>query len=206
MFKDKKIKRITTILIVLLVAGGIGGLAYWYNAQKTVYTDKAEISAPEVGLSPDAPGALEEVMVKTGDYVAEDAPIARVGDELIKAKEAGIITGISNDIGKNFNPGEAVATMVYPEEMRLVGHIDEDKGLEDIKLGQRVIFTVDAFGSKQYVGTVDEISQTSDVSGVVFNISDKREVKQFDVKVRFDVNAYPELKDGMSAKMWIYKN
>jgi len=40
---------------------------------------------------------------------------------------------------------------------------------------------------------------------VVFNISDKREVKQFDVKVRFDISKYPELKNGMSAKMWIKK-
>jgi len=66
-------------------------------------------------------------------------------------------------------------------------------------------FTVDAFGSKKFFGIVDEISPISDQSGIVFNISDKREVKQFDIKVRFDIKAYPQLKEGMSAKIIIYK-
>ena len=44
----------------------------------------------------------------------------------------------------------------------------------------------------------------SQQSGVVFTISDKRETKQFLIKVRFDAAAYPELKNGMSARMWVY--
>ena len=71
-------------------------------------------------------------------------------------------------------------------------------------IGDPVTFTVDAFGGKEYIATVDEMSPTSNQSEVVFNISDTREVKQFDIKARFDVNAYPELKNGMSARMWIY--
>jgi len=39
---------------------------------------------------------------------------------------------------------------------------------------------------------------------VIFSISDKRPVKKFDVKLRFNVEAYPELKSGMSAKMTVY--
>lgn len=84
--------------------------------------------------------------------------------------------------------------------------IDEDKGLSEIKLGDQVVFTVDAFGSQKFQGIVDEISPTAKQEDVVFNISDKRQINQFDVKIRFDVNAYPQLKNGMSAKVWIYKN
>ena len=57
----------------------------------------------------------------------------------------------------------------------------------------------------RYVGTVDEISPTSRSSAVAFTISDKRELKEFNVKIRFDRSAYPELKNGMSAKVTIFK-
>ena len=89
--------------------------------------------------------------------------------------------------------------------MRVVARIDEDKGLVDIHEGQHVDFTVDAFGSKTFSGVVDEISPTSRQNDIVFTISDKRPTNQFDVKIRFDNNEYFELKNGMSAKVWIYK-
>jgi multidrug resistance efflux pump len=86
----------------------------------------------------------------------------------------------------------------------VVGTIDENKGLSDIHVGQMASFTVDAFGSKQYSGVVDEISPTSNQTDVVFNISDQRETQQFNVKVRFYQQKYPELKNGMSAKLTIF--
>ena len=52
---------------------------------------------------------------------------------------------------------------------------------------------------------MDSISPTSRESGIVFNISDKRETQEFDVSVRYDVDAYPELRNGMSAKIVIQK-
>jgi multidrug resistance efflux pump len=94
--------------------------------------------------------------------------------------------------------------MVDPTQLRVVGTIDENKGLDRIRVGQPATFTVDAFGSKQYVGIVDEISPTANSSDVVFNISNERETQQFNVKVRFDHTQYPELKNGMSAKLTIF--
>jgi len=67
-----------------------------------------------------------------------------------------------------------------------------------------VTFTVDAFGSQQFSGVVDEIAPTSNQSAVVFNISDSRQTQQFDIKVRFDTSEYPDLRNGMSARMTIY--
>jgi hypothetical protein len=63
---------------------------------------------------------------------------------------------------------------------------------------------VDAFGSQQFSGVIDEVAPTSNASGVVFNISSARETQQFDVKARFDATKYPQLKNGMSARMWVY--
>jgi multidrug resistance efflux pump len=202
-FKNKKnIYKIVSVLAVVIV---VSGTIYYLYTTTRVYIEKAEVSASSVGLSSRIGGTLQEVMVKEGDRVSENEVVARVGDELIKAKADGIITNVNNDIGKNFSPAEAVVTMINPKELRIVGHLDEDKGLKNIKVGQQAFFTVDAFGSKKYIGTVDEVSETSRASGVVFSISDKREVKQFDVKVRFNIDDYPELKNGMSAKIWVQK-
>jgi multidrug resistance efflux pump len=181
------------------------GLVYWINIQGRIYTDKAEISAAMTDLSPRNSGILDEVFVHTGDYVTKNETIARVGEETIKANSNGIVVAVNNSIGKNLNSGDVVASLIDPADLRVVGHIEENKGLKDIEISQPVVFTIDAYGSKKYYGVIDEISDTSRQAGIVFNISDKREVRQFDVKVRFDVNAYPELKNGMSAKLWIYK-
>jgi len=51
---------------------------------------------------------------------------------------------------------------------------------------------------------VDEVDPSSNQSDVVFNISDQREEQQFDVKIRFNTQEYPELKNGMSAKLTIF--
>ena len=196
---------VLTALISLLILGGGVGLLYLGISSQSVYTDKTTISAPVINLSSAGGGLLEEVDVHPGDILKADTVLARVGNELIKTKVDCQVISINQDIGKMFNPGETVATVIDPTQIRVVGQVDEDKGLSDIKIGQRAEFTVDAFGSKKYYGVVDEISPTANQGDIVFNISDKRQTNSFDVKVRFDQTLYPELKNGMSAKLWIYK-
>jgi len=192
----------------IVTVGAIGGGVYWYVSSQTVSIDQSVISAPIINLSPVNSGVLEEVYVKEGDNVTADQPIARVGDEIVKATSAGEIISVDNNIGAYLNTltGEGtVASMIDPTQLRVVGELDENKGLADVKVGDRATFTVDAFGSKTYEGVVDEVSPTSVQSDVVFNISDQRPTNEFDVKVRFDPVRYPELKNGMSARIWVYK-
>jgi multidrug resistance efflux pump len=202
-FKNKKVLySLAAALAVIII---IGSTAYYFYTLTRVYIDKAEIVASEIDLSPRISGTLQEVMVKIGDQVKENEVVARVGDELIKSKSAGIVINVKDNIGMNFAPGQTVVAIIDPNNLRAVGHLDEDKGLADVRIGQAVTFTVDAFGSKKYLGVVDEISELPSNVGIVFSISDKRAVKQYDVKVRFNINDYPELKNGMSAKIWIQK-
>lgn len=198
-------KTIIAIVGVALVIGTVVGLVTWQALSVRVFIDKAEISSSLISLSPSAPGTLAELMVREGDQVTDNQVVARVGDELIKTQTAGLVLKVSENLGKTINPGEAVVTMINPENLRVVAHLDENKGLPEVAVGQRAVFTVDAFGSKEFVGVVDEISDTSRDSDLVFSISDKREAKKFDVKVRFSLAQYPELKNGMSAQVWIYK-
>lgn len=189
------------ILLLLIVAG----VAYWHMQQSRVYIEKAEVTASVIGLAPKTSGKLEEMLVKEGEEVKENQTVARVGNELVKAKSDGLVINTTDDIGKSINAGEAVVSMINPQDLRVVGHLDEDKGLTQLKVGQTAEFTMDAYGSKKFTGVVDEVSETSRNSDVVFSISDKREVKQYDIKIRYNVAEYSELKNGMSAQAWIYK-
>jgi len=197
---------ILAAVIVVLVGGGSMGLAYVAASGKTVYTDQAKIAAPTIDLNATAGGPLRALNVQAGDTVAPDTVVAQVGVELIKATQGGLVIATHGDVGDTVAPGAPVVEMIDPQSLRVVGNVDENKGFDRIHVGQPVSFTVDAFGSKQYTGVVDEVSPTSNQSGVVFNISDQRQVQQFGIKAKFDESAYPELKNGMSARLWVYVN
>ena len=203
LFQNSMVQSIVGVVVILLV---LGGFLFWQSSSGTVFIENSYVNAPIISLSSSAPGTLNALYVSEGETVAANTPVALVGTNIVTSKQSGIITGISNTMGAFFAPGQTVVSMIHPEDMRIVGTIDETKGLDEIKAGQNATFTVDTFGSKTYVGKVESVSETSDDTGVVFSISDKRPTKKFDVKVLFDVNKYPELKNGMSAKITVYVN
>jgi len=169
----------------------VGFIIYWQASSSQIKIDKSHIEAPTIGLSSTVPGILEEVFVNEGDNVAANYPVARINDELIKTKVSGTIISTKEDVGTIFAAGSPVVTMINPSQLRVIGTIEEDKGLENIKIGQMAVFTVDAFKSKKYEGIVDEIAPASNESSVVFSISDKRETKMFNIKIRFNPDKYP---------------
>lgn len=188
--------------LFILVVAGVS--AYFILAGNQVAIDTASISAPLINLSPTSSGRLNAVYANEGDILPADAPVALVGTEVIKTKIAGLIVQVNNTIGAQVAPGQPVVEMIDPSQLRVVGRIDETKGLAQIQIGDLVTFTVDAFGGKSFAGIIDEIAPTSNQSGIIFNISNQRQTQQFDVKARFDTNEYPQLKNGMSARMWIH--
>lgn len=191
-------------MVVVVILGVAGGAYYLMNASSRISIDKAEVSAPLIPLSPQNAGELKSILVHEGDEVPANTVVAQVGNELLKTETAGKIVLVNNNIGKLFNRGESVVQMVQSDELRVEARVAEDKGLSDIAVGQRAVFTVDAFGSKEYEGIVDEVSPAPLEAGVAFNISDKRTTKEYVVKIRFDRTKYPELSYGMSARAWIY--
>lgn len=200
-------KLIIWIIVALVVIGGAGGGLYYYVNSKTVYIDLSQIQAPLINLSPTNSGVLQAMYVNPGDTVAANQPIALVGNQVVEAQTAGEIVTTDNNIGQYMNTvtGQGtVATMIDPTQLRVVGNLDENKGLNNVAVGDSATFTVDAFGGQTFKGVVDEVAPTSEQSDVVFNISDERPTNQFAVYVRFDPSQYPQLKNGMSAKIWVY--
>lgn len=188
--------------VAILVAALIG--AYFITSSRSVSIDTATISAPLISLAPTTGGRLNAVYAAVGDTLSANAPVALVGTEVVRTRVAGQLVQITNTIGAHIAPGAPIAQIVDPAQLRVVGRIDENKGLSQLKVGDPVTFTVDAFGSRTFTGVLDQVSPTSNQSGMVFNISSQRETQQFDVEARFDTSTYSELKNGMSARMKIY--
>jgi multidrug resistance efflux pump len=201
----KKHPMILDIIVFLIVISLIGLLIYWNIASARISIEKSQISAPIISLAPATPGILEKIYVQEGDHVSKSKIIAEVSGKPIYPQTNGIIISVTNTPGQVVSSQTPVAQMIDPKELRLIATIEENKGLDQIKVGQRVIFTADAFPKKQYKGYVDSITPTSRQSDIVFSISNARQENEFDIKIKYDVTQYPELKNGMSAKTWVYK-
>lgn len=201
---DRRVYALAAFIVVVL-GGGIAGLSYYAVSLRTVYIDKAQIEAPVVNLAPTAAGTLRGIYVTPGQVVPANTVVAQVGVELIKTTAGGLVLNTEGDVGKLVPAGQTIVEVIDPTALRVVGQVQEDKGFADIKVGQPATFTIDAFGGKQFTGVVDEIAPVSNAGDVVFSVSDKRQEQDFDVKIKFDTSAHPELKQGMSAKLWVYK-
>lgn len=201
LFTKPWVQSLIGIISIIII---LAGLLYWKSISSYISIDMSQISAPIINIGPESEGILSEVYVKPGDKISINESLARVGSEILSAKTSGIIIDVQNTPGQVFMGGSPVVSMIDTEQLRIVGKIDENKGLSSIKIGDPVVFTVDAFGREKFTGIVDEISPTSNQSGAVFSISDKREVRQFNIKVRYDISLHPEFKNGMSAKLRIY--
>lgn len=197
--------RLFHLLVLIMVAVAFAAGAYWVDEGNKIYIEKAEISAPIISISPSAPGTIEKVYVEEGDAVLPNHRLALIGGKELRAMTKGIVVAVKDAPGQLATAQDAIVKIVDPRKLRVVGRVAENKGLSDIKPGQKVAFTVDAYGARQYEGVVEKIAETARQTDVVFSISDKRETREFEITAYFDYMSYPELKNGMSAKMWIYK-
>jgi multidrug resistance efflux pump len=192
-------------ILIFVGIAAFYGVRYWQDEQSKVYVENSELSAPVISIGPETPGILKSVYVKEGDPVSAGQQLFSVGNTVVSARVAGVITSVQNTPGQWVSQQSAIVQMYDPASLRVVGHVQEDQSLSDIRVGQSVAFTADAFPARQFVGTVESIANDADQGNLVFSISDKRQEKQFAIKITFDVNAYPELRNGMSTKVWVSK-
>lgn len=200
--KDPKVlKRLGAILGVIAILAGV--LYYEYRRDR-VFIDDSLVSAPTVTINAPASGTMTALQAYEGEHIKRGDPIAVVAGQTIHANTDGLIIQANNQVGSSVNPQTTVAQMINPNDMRIAGTIDENKGLDQIHVGQVVSFTVDALPGKTFWGYVDEVSPTAKQTQLSFSISSERPTQQFVVYARFDANKYPEIKNGMSAKMTVY--
>lgn len=200
--KDPKVFRIIIIVLVTVVI--IGGFVFYELLRDRVGIDDSLIQAPIITISPDSPGKLLGIKVYDGERVKRGDSLAIVGTTTLNAYQDGLVVSTDRAIGSVATSQTPVVEMINYSNMRVAGTIDENKGLNMIKVGQIVSFTVDAYPGKIFWGYVDEISPTAKQTALQFSVSSERPTQQFIVYAKFNARAYPQILNGMSAKMTVY--
>lgn len=201
-FKNQRFVR--TLILVFVIAATLGVYVFFGMRQGRVFIDDSLVSAPISSIAPTTPGTLLSINVYENQQVKKGDAIGVIGGQTLYTNTDGLIIMANNQIGSIVGPTAPVAQLINPANMRIAGTIDENKGLSDIRVGQVASFTVDALPGKTFWGYVDEISPSAKQNQLSFSISSERPTQQFIVYTRFDGLKYPEIKNGMSAKMTIY--
>ncbi len=202
--KNQQLLRILAVVVaVMMVAAG----AYYYlSTANRISIENSTVNTPIISLSATTGGTLKEVDVVEGETVKKGDQLAIVGTEVIRAATDGMIIETNQQVGGLMSPGVPVIKMVNPSLTRIDGVLDENRGLNKIRPGQVVAFTIDALPGQTFWGYVDEVGQTARQTQVAFSISSERPTQQFDVYAKFDAVNFPQIKNGMSAKMTVYLN
>ena len=95
----KQKRTIQWIVGVIVIGACVLGI-YLFVSSHFVYIDLSVIQAPLITLVPTNSDILQQVFVKEGDTVTVDEPIARVGDQIVKAKVNGIMVYVNQNIGQ----------------------------------------------------------------------------------------------------------
>ncbi|HET9946631.1 MAG TPA: HlyD family efflux transporter periplasmic adaptor subunit [Patescibacteria group bacterium] len=196
------------VLRILFIIGGVvlitAGILFFLKTTARVSIENSLVSAPVSTISPTTGGKLTEIDVFEGENVHKGDRLAVVGGETLFADTDGIVSMANNQLGSLTNQQTPIVQLIDGNNMRIAGTIDENKGLQDIRVGQTAAFTVDAIDGKTFWGYVDEISPSAKQTQLAFSISSERPTQQFVVYIKYNANAYPEIKNGMSAKITVY--
>lgn len=202
LLKNKRFLKSAGAVCALIVLLGI--FVFYLKTNGRIRIDNSTIEAPVITISPSNSGKVTEIDVKEGQTVQAGDTLAVVGSETLRADMEGLIISASDLTGSTVNPATELIKMIRPVNMRVTGNIDENKGLNDIRVGQTVSFTVDALPDNTYWGYVDEISPSAVASAFSFSTSSERPTQQFTIYAKFDSISYTTIKNGMSAKMVVY--
>jgi multidrug resistance efflux pump len=193
-----------TLLIILVVGLVVGGYVYYEKNRDRIFIDTSLVSATIVTIGPAAPEKLTEQDAYEGERINKGDTIAKTDSQTFFADTDGLIVLANNQIGGIVSQQNPIAQLINLSDMRIAGTIDENKGLNQVKIGQVASFTVDALPGREFFGYVDEISPSAKQTQLAFSISSERPTQQFVIYARFDASKYPEIKNGMSAKMTVY--
>lgn len=202
--KIKNPKILKTLIATIVIVLGISGFYFYQLRTGRIFIDNSLVQAPIVSIASATPGKLTELDVYEGEKIKKGDSLAVVGGQTLYADTNALVVMTNNQLGGLMSLSVPVVQLINTTEMRIAGTIDENKGLSDIRVGQVVSFTIDALPGKTFWGYVDEISPTAKQTQLAFSISSERPTQQFVVYARFDSNKYPEIKNGMSAKMTVY--
>lgn len=156
------------VFVALLAIAGAAG--YWvYNSYYFYSTDDAQINGQILNISSPQAGQLVDMSVKQGDKVTSGETIGTIstlsqtGQKVtvnLTSPIDGTIVQESGVIGQSVTPGASLAQVVDLSKLNVVAYVDEGQ-LNNIKNGQDVDVTVDAYSGDSFTGHIDRIVQAT---------------------------------------------
>ena len=188
----KSIKRTIIVIVIIVLALAVGGgIAYYYNYENSHYitTDDAQISADMLTITPQITGAIQDWNVKAGDKVtkgevlgtqetdtmlgslASSAPANPAGQKAesellasksqIKAPIDGEVIQTTAIKGQLAAASTSLAVIADIANAYVTANIKEGN-INDIKVGQKVDISIDAFPGKSFTGKVENIGRAAE--------------------------------------------
>lgn len=161
-------------------------------ARQSVSSALDALIAAETGMR----SASSELSVREAQVRQAQAQLSQINSQIkdteIVAPASGIITSTSVEVGEIVGPGSAALSMI-PEGALQVGVNISENNIVNVKAGQTVRITLDAFGERTWTGEIIHIDPAETmVAGAVY----------YKATVLFN-GPDERIRPGMTASVWI---
>ena len=213
------------VLIFVALIAIIGGVGYWvYNSYMFYQTDDAQVNGTIVNVSAPMNGTLSTLTVKQGDTVSAGQTIGTVtGASTVSATGtqgnptaidinspiSGTILQVSAVQGQGVAPGLTILQITNLSSLNIVAYVDEN-ALNNIKTGQSVDITIDAYKGTSFTGHVQQIVQAAASEFSLLPTQDNasgnftKVGQRIPVLITLDGNGGNDIVPGMSAEVSIH--
>ncbi|GAA4812537.1 HlyD family efflux transporter periplasmic adaptor subunit [Actinomycetospora chlora] len=158
-----RVALIVILVIALLAAAGFT-LSYLLDARQYVSTDNAQIDGTQIPIVAPTSGTLVGWTGTQGAVLHAEQVVGRVEidggyvrpQRPIRAPAAGTVATDDTTEGAYVTAGQQLAIAYDPGDVYVTARIDETD-INDVRVGQVVDFTVDAYGGRTFTGSVREV-------------------------------------------------
>ncbi|GLZ44018.1 multidrug resistance protein A [Actinomycetospora sp. NBRC 106375] len=207
------------IILLVAVLAAIGfTLSYFLDARQYVSTDNAQVDGTQIPIVAPTSGTLVGWTGTQGAVLRPEQVVGRVEidggyvrpQRPIRAPAAGTVATSDTTDGAYVTAGQQLAIAYDPGDVYVTARIDETD-INDVRPGQTVDFTVDAYGDRTFTGSVREVQ--GGAAGVFSPLPQSNSSGNFQkvtqvipVKIAIDDLQGLELIPGMNVEVNIHKN
>ena len=209
------------VLIVVALLAIAGGVGYWiYNSYMFYQTDDAQLNSTIVNVSAPMTGILSTLSVKQGDAVTSGQAIGTITGASTTATSgpssmnltspiSGTIVNIAAVQGQGVAPGLTILQVTDLSTLNVVAYVDEN-AINNIKVGQSVDITIDAYKDTSFTGHVQQIIQAAASEFSLIPSQDNasgnftKVGQRIPVVITLDGNGGKDIVPGLSAEVSIH--
>lgn len=162
MKRSLKIAAGVIALVSLLEAAAFAG-TYVFHSSRYVSVDNAQVDGDKININAPMTGTLTDWTATPGSSVGRNDIVGRVRGigagqpkRPIKSPGEGTIAVSDAVEGQYVTEGTTLATAFDPDTVHVTARVPEDE-IRDVRVGQRVDISIDAYPDAKVVGVVSEV-------------------------------------------------